>query len=380
MKMTFRWYGEGFDPIPLPYIKQIPGMTGTMGVLSQYAAGEVWTKEEIAKMVNQVHAAGLECEVIESVNVHEDIKLGLDTRDELIANYCQTLENLAEYGIKVVIYNFMPVFDWLRTELAHVNEDGSTCLYYDHADIEGMTPQDIVNKTAEESGGLTLPGWEPERLARLDEVMALYQDMTVDKLRENWKYFLDGIIPTCEKVGIRMACHPDDPAWDLFGIPRAYKNRDDIDAICGLNESDANALCLCSGSLGSNPANDVPAIFREFGKRGKIAAAHVRNVKYLGEKKFQEAAHWAADGNLDMHAIIEALYDYAPDVHVRPDHGRMIWGENGRPGYPLYDRALGAQYLLGLWDAIDAQRKAAGQAAGGQAASEAGVADIVTEA
>lgn len=356
--MTFRWYGEGYDPIPLNYIKQIPGMTGTMGVLSQYQAGEVWTKEEIKKMVDQVQEAGLECEVIESVNVHEDIKLGLPSRDEYIANYCETLENLAEFGIKVVIYNFMPVFDWLRTELAYVNEDGSTCLYYDHAELEGMTPQDIVRKTAEDSGGVTLPGWEPERLARLDEVMALYQDMTVEKLRENWKYFLDGIIPTCEKVGIRMACHPDDPAWDLFGIPRAYKNRDDIDAIVGLHDSAANALCLCSGSLGSNPENDIPAIFREFGERGRIAAAHVRNVKYLGEKKFKEAAHWTADGDLDLPAIMEALYDTTPDVHIRPDHGRMIWGETGRPGYPLYDRALGAQYLLGLWDAIDMKKKA----------------------
>lgn len=358
MKMTFRWYGEGHDPIPLQYIKQIPGMTGTMGVLSDYQAGEVWTTEDIKEMMNQVRAAGLECEVIESVNVHEDIKLGLPGRDTYIANYCQTLENLAEFGVKVVIYNFMPVFDWLRTELAHVNEDGSTCLYYDHADIEGMTPQEIVAKTADQSGGLSLPGWEPERMARLDEVVGLYQSMTVDKLRENWKYFLDGIIPTCEKVGIRMACHPDDPAWDLFGIPRAYKNRDDIDAIVSLNESAANALCLCSGSLGSNPDNDVPAIFREFGERGRVAATHVRNVKYLGEKKFKEAAHWSADGDLDLPAIIEAIYDTCPDVYIRPDHGRMIWGEEGRPGYPLYDRALGAQYLLGLWDSIDHMKKA----------------------
>ncbi|NLW14481.1 MAG: mannonate dehydratase [Trueperella sp.] len=357
MKMTFRWYGEGHDPIPLQYIKQIPGMTGIMGTLNYKAAGEVWEKDEIKELIEGVNAADLECEIIESVNVHEDIKLGLDTRDEYIENYKITLENLSEFGVKVVVYNFMPVFDWLRTELAHVNDDGSTCLYYDHAEIEGMTPQDIVNKTAEESGGLTLPGWEPERMARLDEVMELYQNMTVEKLRENWKYFLDAIVPTCEKVGIKMACHPDDPAWDLFGIPRAYKSRDDIDAIVGLNESDANSLCLCAGSLGSNPDNDVPEIFREFGKRGKIAAAHVRNVKYLGYKKFKEAAHWAADGELDMAAIVEALYDYAPDVYVRPDHGRMIWGEEGRPGYPLYDRALGAQYLLGLWDGIDQQRK-----------------------
>lgn len=352
MKMTFRWYGKDYDPIPLQYIKQIPGMTGIMGVLDQYAAGEVWEEEAIAELMKQVHEAGLECEIIESVNVHEDIKLGRPTRDKYIANYCQTLRNLAKYGVKVVIYNFMPVFDWLRTELFHENEDGSTCLYYDHADIEGMTPQDIVNRTAEGSGGLTLPGWEPERLSRLDEYMEAYKDMTPEQLRENYRYFLEGIIPTCEEVGIRMAVHPDDPAWPLFGIPRICNSRDDLDKIVKLVDSRANALCVCSGSLGSNPANDVPAIFREFGERDRVAAAHVRNVKYLGEKKFQEAAHLSSDGNLDMHAIMQAIHDYCPDVYVRPDHGRMIWGETGRPGYPLFDRALGSVYLQGLWEAI----------------------------
>lgn len=352
MKMTFRWYGAGYDPIPLQYIKQIPGTSGIMGVLSGKAAGEVWEKSEIKELMDDVHAAGLECEVIESVNVHEDIKLGLPTRDEYIKNYCTTLENLAEFGVKVVIYNFMPVFDWLRTELAHVNEDGSTCLYYNHAEIEGMSPRDIVERTAEDSGGLTLPGWEPERLAHLDEVMQRYAGVTADDMRANYKYFLEGIIPTCERVGIRMAVHPDDPAWDLFDLPRICNKRDDLDKIVRLVDSPANALCVCSGSLGSNPDNDVPAIFREFGERGKIAAAHVRNVKYLGYKHFQEAPHPSDTGDLDMFAIMEAIYDTCPDVYVRPDHGRMIWGETGRPGYPLYDRALGITYLIGLWEAL----------------------------
>lgn len=245
MKMTFRWYGAGFDPIPLQYIKQIPGVTGIMGTLSYKQAGENWEKEEIKELIDAVHAAGLECEIIESVNVHEDIKLGLDTRDEYIENYKTTLENLAEFGVKVVVYNFMPVFDWLRTDLFHEDpRDGSTSLYYDHDKIQGMTPQDIVNNTEEDSGGLTLPGWEPERLARLDEVMALYQGMTGDKLRENWKYFLEAIMPTCERVGIKMACHPDDPAWDLFGIPRVYKNMDDIVKILDLHESKNHGLCV----------------------------------------------------------------------------------------------------------------------------------------
>ncbi|MCL3778276.1 MULTISPECIES: mannonate dehydratase [unclassified Actinomyces] len=351
MNMTFRWYGEGFDPIPLQHIKQIPGMTGIMGVLSDKAAGEVWGAEEIGALVSQVNAAGLDCEVIESVNVHEDIKMGLPTRDEYIRSYCTTLENLAEHGIKVVIYNFMPVFDWLRTELAHVNEDGSTCLYYDHAEVEGMTPREIVERTARDSNGLTLPGWEPERLGHLDEVMERYQGITREQMRDNYRYFLEGIIPTCERVGIRMAVHPDDPAWDLFGLPRICNTRDDLDRIVRMVDSEANSLCVCSGSLGSNPDNDVPAIFREFGERGRIAAAHVRNVKYLGDKHFQEAPHVSATGDLDMAAIIEAIHDTCPDVYVRPDHGRMIWGETGRPGYPLYDRALGATYLTGLFEA-----------------------------
>ncbi|WP_182049864.1 mannonate dehydratase [Changpingibacter yushuensis] len=353
MKMTFRWYGEGFDPIPLQYIRQIPGMTGIMGVLDQYAAGEVWSEEDIKALIDQVNAAGLECEIIESVNVHEDIKLGRPTRDQYIKNYCQTLENLAKYGIKVVIYNFMPVFDWLRTELYHENEDGSTCLYYNHADVEGMTPMEIVERTAADSQGFTLPGWEPERLSQLSEVLEAYEGIDANQLRENYKYFLEGIIPTCEKVGIRMAVHPDDPAWELFGIPRICNSRDDLDKIVNLVDSPSNSLCVCSGSLGSNPANDVPAIFREFGERNRIAAAHVRNVKYLGEKHFKEAPHLSREGDLDMEAIMEAIHDTCPDVYVRPDHGRMIWGETGRAGYPLYDRALGAVYLNGLYEAIE---------------------------
>ena len=351
MKMTFRWYGSQSDPIPLQYVKQIPGATGLMGAMDWIPVGEAWPEEEIRSFVDEVHAAGLEVEVIESVNVHEDIKLGKPSRDEYIKNYCTTLENLAKHGIKVVVYNFMPVFDWLRTELNHVNPDGSTCLYYDHEKLKGMTPQDIVRATLDGSA-FPLPGWEPDRMAHLDEVMAEYTAMTEDDLRANYRYFLEGIIPTCERVGIRMAVHPDDPAWPLFGIPRICNKESDLEKIVALVDSAANSLCVCSGSLGSNPENDVPGIFRRFGERGRIAAAHVRNVRYLGDKHFQEAAHLSSDGNLDMHAIMRAIHDTCPDVYVRPDHGRMIWGESGRPGYPLYDRALGLVYLNGLYEAI----------------------------
>ena len=353
MKMTFRWYGAESDAVSLSQIRQIPGMSGVMGVLDYKAAGEVWTEEEIAAYIHQVQAAGLECEVIESVNVHEDIKMGLPSRDAYIANYCTTIRNLAKFGVKVIIYNFMPVFDWLRTDLARViPEDGSNSLYFDEKDLGSMTPLDLVRNTMDQSNGFTLPGWEPERLAELEATLQRYQSISPDDLRANYRYFLEGIIPTCEECGIVMACHPDDPAWPIFGLPRIAHSKEDFDKIIQLYDSPSNAICLCTGSLGSNPDNDIPAIIRHFGSLNRIGAMHVRNVKHLGYHKFREASHLSADGDLDMFEIMKAIHDTCPNTYIRPDHGRMIWNEQGRPGYGLYDRALGATYLNGLWEAI----------------------------
>ncbi len=354
MKMTFRWYGKTADPIPLKYIRQIPGISGLMGTLEEKAAGDAWTREEIKAYMEDVQAAGLACEVIESVNVHEDIKMGLPTRDRYIENYNATIRNLAEYGVKVIVYNFMPVFDWLRTDLARtIEEDGSNSLYFDEKDLGAMGPLDIVRKTAENSNGFSLPGWEPERLAELETTLGRYEGMTPDRLRENYRYFLDAVIPVCEQAGVTMACHPDDPAWPIFGLPRIAHCREDFDKILALHDSPRNALCLCTGSLGSNPDNDVPALIRRFGKQGRIACMHVRNVKHLGPRRFREASHLSAEGDLDMFAIMKSIHDTCPQIYIRPDHGRMIWDEVGRPGYGLYDRALGAAYLNGLWEAID---------------------------
>lgn len=359
MKMTFRWYGSQSDSITLSQIKQIPGMSGLMGVLDYKAAGEVWEEDEIKAYMDEVHAAGLECEVIESVNVHEDIKLGLPTRDKYIANYCQSIRNLARYGVKVIVYNFMPVFDWLRTDLARpIPEDGSNSLYFDQAQLGDMGPLEIVRSTMENSNGFTLPGWEPARLAELETTLEQYKSVSNEDLLANYKYFLDGVIPTCEEVGVVMAVHPDDPAWPIFGLPRVAHSQADFDRITALHDSPCNALCLCTGSLASDPANDIPAIIRHFGEKGRIGCLHVRNVKHLGYRRFREAAHLSAAGDLDMYAVMKAVHDACPDTYIRPDHGRMIWDETGRPGYGLYDRALGAAYLNGLWEAIEKGERA----------------------
>jgi mannonate dehydratase len=353
MKITFRWFGAGSDAVTLAQIRQIPGCSGVMGVLDGKAAGEVWTREEIAVYVESIHRAGLACEVIESVNVHEDIKMGLPGRKRYIENYRTTIRNLAAYGVKVIVYNFMPVFDWLRTDLARViPEDGSNSLYFDEKDLQGMTPLEIVRRTAQGSNGFTLPGWEPARLAELEHTLKRYEAISADDLRANYQYFLEGIIPVCEEVGVTMAVHPDDPAWPIFGLPRIAHSQADFDRIVRLYDSPRNAICLCTGSLGSNPDNDVPAVLRHFGEMERIGCVHARNVKHLGYHHFRESSHLSTDGDLDMYAVMKAIFDTCPDTYIRPDHGRMIWGEKGRPGYGLYDRALGIAYLNGLWEAI----------------------------
>ena len=352
MKMTFRWFGSKSDSVTLKQIKQIPGMTGLMGFLDYKKAGEVWSKEEIKVYMDEVKASGLECEVIESVNIHEDIKLGLPSRDLYIKNYIETIENLSSFGVKVIIYNFMPVFDWLRTDLAkEIPEDGSNSLYFNEADLGGMGPMDIVAKKARESGGYSLPGWEPERMAELEKTLELYKGVSAEDLLVNFKYFLDAIIPSCEKYDVKMACHPDDPAWPIFGLPRIAHSLEGFDKIIALNSSPFHSLCLCTGSLASNQANDIPAIIRHIGQKGRVACMHIRNIKHLGYRHFRESSHLSTDGDLDMYQVVKAVYETCPDVYIRPDHGRMIWDEVGRPGYGLYDRALGVAYLNGLWEA-----------------------------
>lgn len=350
MKMVFRWFGEDDDSVTLKEIKQIPGMTGVVSALQEIPVGEVWPKDKIKKLKNKINNEGLELEVIESVNIHEDIKLGLPGRDKYIENYKETLKNLADEGIKVVCYNFMPVFDWLRSDLARELKDGSTTMSYDRDWINNTDPVKLVEEFDNGSEGFSLPGWEPERLSELKDIMAKYKDIDQNQLFDNLKYFLESILDVLEENDIKMAIHPDDPPWPIYDLPRIVTGKENLRRILKMVDSPYNGLTLCSGSLGSNPENDVPALVREFGSR--VHFAHVRNLKFDGEGKFHETSHLSTDGSLDLYEIMKAYYDSGFDGYLRPDHGRMIWGEKARPGYGLYDRALGATYINGLWEAI----------------------------
>ena len=354
MKMTLRWYGAKFDPIPLKYIKQIPGVSGVVGCLMDMPAGDVWPGDRIMELKREVESTGLTIEVIESVNVHEDIKMGLPSRDRYIAAYIDTLRNLAPAGIKVVCYNFMPVFDWTRSDLAKSLPDGSTALSYDKNIIEKIhDPQEFADRIQKNAAGFEMPGWEPERMSELKKLFEGYEAIGTDELRGNLKYFLDAVIPVAAELDIKMAIHPDDPPWSIFGLPRIATSKEDYDAVIGLVDSPYNGITLCSGSLGSNPDNDIPAIVRHFGEKKRIHFAHVRNIKIYERGVFQESAHLSSEGSLDLYEIMRAYFETGFDGYVRPDHGRMIWDEKGRAGYGLYDRALGAVYLEGLWEALE---------------------------
>ncbi|WP_186029812.1 mannonate dehydratase [Burkholderia gladioli] len=342
MKMSFRWYGDA-DPVSLQYIRQIPGVTQIVSAVYDEPVGEVWPLAKIEALKARIEAAGLHFEVVESVPVHEDIKLGKPSRDRLIANYQQTLRHLAAAGIRVVCYNFMPVFDWTRTELAKTLEDGSSCLAFSTAEVERIDPAE----------GISLPGWDSSyQPGQLQALLAEYREIDEARLWANLEYFLKAIVPVAAECGIRMAIHPDDPPRPIFGLPRIVKNRDDLARILKAVDHPANGLTLCSGSLGAGPQNDVEALVREFGAMGRIHFAHIRNVKITPEGDFEESAHLSSCGSLDIAAIVKAYHDTGFTGYVRPDHGRMIWGETGKPGYGLYDRALGAVYLNGLWEAL----------------------------
>ena len=355
MQMTLRWYGSKYDTVTLKQIRQIPGVTGVISTLYGTAPGEVWEMDDILALKTEIEAAGLQLAGIESVNIHDAIKIGSPDREQYIENYITTLERLGQAGIHMVCYNFMPVFDWTRTELARMRPDGSTVLAYNQAAVDAIDPAKMFESIAGDMNGTVMPGWEPERMAHVKELFEMYKDVDDEKLFANLKYFLELIMPTCDKYNINMAIHPDDPAWSVFGLPRIIINKQNILRMMKMVDNPHNGVTFCSGSYGTNLENDLPDMIRSL--KGRIHFAHVRNLKFNSPTDFEEAAHLSSDGTFDMYEIMLALYDIGFDGPIRPDHGRMIWDEVAMPGYGLYDRALGATYLNGLWEAIEKSHK-----------------------
>lgn len=348
MNITFRWYGRNNDTVSLEQIKQIPGTKGIVWALHNKQAGELWSEEEICQEVDYIRSHGFHADVVESVNVHESIKLGLPERDELIENYKQTIRNLAKADVKVICYNFMPVFDWTRSDLHHPLPDGSTALFYEKAKVEGIDPAELI-KSVSESSTLTMPGWEPERLAKITDLLEAYKEVDENKLWDNLAYFLHAILPVAEECDIQMAIHPDDPPWSIFGLPRIMTGENSIEKLLAISDSPSNRLTFCTGSLGANPKNDMVELAEKYARFSPFS--HIRNVKIFESGDFIETSHFTEDGSIDIAGVVQTMADQQYTGYVRPDHGRHLWNEDCRPGYGLYDRALGIMYLLGLWDA-----------------------------
>ena len=343
MKLSFRWYGLN-DSIPLTYLKQIPNMYSVVTSVYDKKPGEVWEKESLVALKEASEKHGLKMEVIESIPVSEDIKMGSPKRDEHIAAFRKNLELCGQMGVKCVCYNFMPVFDWLRTNMRHENPDFSNSLSYSADDFAKVDPKN-----------LHLPGWDesysPEELQHLLEV---YKGISHEQLFENLVYFLNNIMDICDQYDINMAIHPDDPPWDVFSLPRIICCEENLDKLFKAVPNKHNGLTLCTGSFGAGRHNDVPHMAEKYAKEGRIHFAHLRNVLYTDDKdSFVEVGHYSNAGSLDMFKIVKNLVDNGFDGYVRPDHGRNIFGENEKPGYGLYDRALGCAYINGLFEAAE---------------------------
>ncbi len=318
-------------------------MTGVVTALYDTPVGEVWSQESIDKLKKEINDKGLEMEVIESVPVHEDIKLGRGDYKRYIENYKENIRRLAKAGVKTICYNFMPVFDWTRSQLDHQLEDGSNALVYYKDDVDKLDPTKLA-----------LPGWDssytPEEMTQLIQD---YKDLGEEGLWKNLEYFIKEVMPVAVENDVNMAIHPDDPPWPIFGIPRIITDEKNLDRFLDLYDDKHHGLTLCSGSLGCTASNDIVELVKKYAGEGRIHFAHVRNVKILGDGSFEESAHYSPCGSLDVFEILKAYHDAGFDGYLRPDHGRMIWGETGKPGYGLYDRALGAEYMLGIWEALD---------------------------
>jgi len=375
---TFRWFGKT-DPVTLPYIRQT-GATGVVSALHHIPNGAIWQLDEIKKVKEEIEAAGLEWTFIESIPIHENIKLRKGDFKQRIENYRQSLINVAKCGVKNVCYNFMPVLDWTRTNLYWPLENGSTALRFDKVDmaifeIYILKRKDAGNdyapeliQSAEERFSKLTPG-EKQKLQDnilmglpgtvedltipvFKEMIAQYEGVTHDDLKANLSYFLNAIIPVAEENGIKMAIHPDDPPFDIMGLPRVVKSEADLDDLINFVGSPSNGITFCTGSLGANGANDLPKMIQKFGDR--IHFLHLRNVKREEDGSFFEDNH--LEGSSDMFEIVKAVLEIEKsrgvELPMRPDHGHQMLHDlsmnNAYAGYTAIGRLKGLAEIRGL--------------------------------
>lgn len=384
---SWRWYGE-FDSIPLSDVAQT-GARGIVTALHAIPYGEVWPQDAIDARKALVTDAGFDWVVVESLPIHERIKRGDGELSQLFANYRQSMANLAAAGVKTICYNFMPLLDWTRTDLASPVSGGATCLRFDAVRMaafevhmlgrlaaEQEYPEAVLAKAAawfqaateaDRAGLLSaimagLPGaFDRYDVEGLRTALAGYDGIGSDGLRDNYRRFLSEVVPTAEDLGMRLCVHPDDPPRDILGLPRIVSNEDDLEWVLEAYDSPSNGITLCSGSLGANPANNVPSIAAKVAHR--IHFAHLRNVRKDPDGSFEEAAH--LDGDTDMVALIRVLLneearrreagreDHA--IPFRPDHGHHMLSDLARdfiPGYPLIGRLRGLAELRGVIRAV----------------------------
>ncbi|WP_202948199.1 mannonate dehydratase [Flavobacterium sp. CF136] len=380
MIQTWRWFGPN-DPVSLQHIKQT-GATGIVTALHHVPHGEVWTVEGIKTRKAEIEKYGLTWDVVESITVHEDIKTKTGDYKTYIEKYKESIRNVAACGIKIITYNFMPVNDWTRTKLDYEMPDGSQALYFNWVDLavfdiyilkrenaENSYPANIVSQAKERFNTSNeeqlqalldvvmfgIPGEKKMTVADMQAKLKPYANINRAILRENLSYFLNEICPVADECGVKLAIHPDDPPFDILGLPRIVNSMEDYDFILSKAPFASNGICFCTGSLGASEKNDLPEIAKALGD--KVHFIHLRNVRRDEEGNFFEADH--LDGNVDMYAVVKELLLIQKKSNIsipfRPDHGHQMLDDLGKinnPGYSAIGRLRGLAELRGLEEGI----------------------------